>query len=84
MNTPQTITGLLALWKPLTLLAEDIGLSQQTVYGWSRRGFIDLTHWDALIAAARERHGLHLSKDDLHVMALATLKERQSRKTDAA
>ena len=84
MSTPQTFPELLALWKPLNRLADDVGLPEQTVYGWQKRGFIDLPHWDALILAARKRHRLRLSKDALHKMASAALKERQPRKQDAA
>lgn len=64
--------------------AADIGQNRQRVYKWAERNFIPPDYWPAIIAAAKQRFGIVLTLDELQAMGVAALKERQSRKDDAA
>lgn len=74
---PASFVEIIDLWKTVAQFARDMGqptdrARRTRVYQWRRRDFIDLEYWDDLIAAARKRHGVVLTKDDLHAMALAS------------
>lgn len=83
-NKPTTFAELVSLWKPIRLLASDLGCKRHTVYQWRLRGSsINPIHWPALTQKARERHGLELTPDDFYRMAVAASMEIDA-KQDAA
>lgn len=50
-----SVDDILALWPSMADLGRDLGVPYSTVTAWKQRGSIPVTHWRALIEAARSR-----------------------------
>ncbi len=68
---PTSFQEIIDLWPEATDLANHLGFHKSRIYQWRRRKRIDVDHWDAIIAAVRDVHGIELTVDDLYAMARA-------------
>ena len=73
---PTTFRDIIDLWPRRRQLAARLNYPAKRIYKMHDRNFIDLCHWDDLIAAVHADHGITLTHADLHAMAVATKQER--------
>jgi len=73
---PASFREIIDLWQRRRQFAARLKQPPKRIYKMHDRNFIDLSHWDDVIAAVLEDHGIALTKDDLHAMAMATKQER--------
>lgn len=73
---PSTFREIIDLWPRRRQLAARLNYPAKRIYKMHDRNFIDLIHWDDVIAAVLEDHGIAMTKDDMHAMAMATKQER--------
>lgn len=64
-----SFTDVLALWPSLSALAGDIGVPYGVAKQWRMRNSIPPEHWQALIAAAKERRIAGVTADALTAIA---------------
>lgn len=68
---PTSFQEIIDLWPDAADLAAHLGFGRGRVYKWRQRRRIDVEHWDAIIAAVRDVHGIDLTVEDLYAMARA-------------
>lgn len=79
---PDSFTGIIDLWpgkyrwRRILALARDMDMPGTRIDQWYVRKFVPLKHWEPLIAAVREVHGIELTLDDLYAMARDSEHER--------